>query len=68
MSKKIESYILGQDVITRCQTAENVGQKQLVLPPLAIRVLQRASPWLGVAEALLLSIKYTGGRTPGDVD
>ena len=31
-------------------------------------MLQRASPWLGVAEALPLAIKNSGGRTPGDVD
>ena len=40
----------------------------LVPPPLAVLVLQRASPWLGVAEALPLAIKNPGGRTPGDVD
>ena len=40
----------------------------LVPPPLAVLVLERASPWLGVAEALPLTIKQAGRRAPGDVN
>ena len=37
----------------------------LVPPPLAVLVLERASPWLCVAEALPLTIKQAGRRAPG---
>ena len=66
LSKNLASNTLVHNVTNACQAIFCQTIFFLSPPPLAILVLQRASSWPGVAEALPLPIKQAGRCAPGE--